>query len=134
MMTFGTILDRIGPRRVFAIFLIASALMIYAFTFAYNMWTLTILGAIVGFFSNGMYGGYGAVISALYPPEIRATAANTLMGSGRALGAFSSVVIGWIMDNFSVSAVLMSLAAMYIISLVVMLSIPGFKTLAQQDY
>ena len=38
------------------------------------------------------------------------------------------------MDNFSVSAVLMSLAAMYIISLVVMLSIPGFKTLAQQDY
>lgn len=134
MMTFGTILDRIGPRRVFAIFLIASVLMIYAFTFAYNMWTLTILGAIVGFFSNGMYGGYGAVISALYPPEIRATAANTLMGSGRALGAFSSVVIGWIMDNFSVSAVLMSLAAMYIISLVVMLSIPGFKTLAQQDY
>lgn len=134
MMTFGTILDRIGPRRVFAIFLVASALMIYAFTFAYNMWTLTILGAIVGFFSNGMYGGYGAVISALYPPEIRATAANTLMGSGRALGAFSSVVIGWIMDNFSVSAVLMSLAAMYIISLVVMLSIPGFKTLAQQDY
>lgn len=129
MMTFGTILDKIGPRQAFTIFLIASALMIYAFTFAYNMWTLTILGAIVGFFSNGMYGGFGAVISRLYPAEIRATAANTLMGSGRAIGAFSSVVIGWIMDNYSVSAVLMSLAVMYVISLVFMLTIPDFKKL-----
>ncbi|CCF25335.1 MFS transporter [Leuconostoc citreum] len=129
MLTFGTILDKIGPRIAFTIFLIASALMIYAFTFAYNMWTLTILGAVVGFFSNGMYGGFGAVISRLYPSEIRATAANTLMGSGRAIGAFSSVVIGWIMDHYSVSAVLMSLAAMYVISLVFMLTIPDFKKL-----
>ncbi|WP_349533011.1 MFS transporter [Leuconostoc citreum] len=129
MLTFRTILDKIGPRIAFTIFLIASALMIYAFTFAYNMWTLTILGAVVGFFSNGMYGGFGAVISRLYPSEIRATAANTLMGSGRAIGAFSSVVIGWIMDHYSVSAVLMSLAAMYVISLVFMLTIPDFKKL-----
>ncbi|MCJ2166867.1 MFS transporter [Leuconostoc citreum] len=129
MLTFGTILDKIGPRIAFTIFLIASALMIYAFTFAYNMWTLTILGAVVGFFSNGMYGGFGAVISRLYPSEIRATAANTLTGSGRAIGAFSSVVIGWIMDHYSVSAVLMSLAAMYVISLVFMLTIPDFKKL-----
>ncbi|BAX71524.1 MFS transporter [Leuconostoc mesenteroides] len=129
MLTFGTILDTIGPRRAFAIFLVASALMIYVFTFAYNMWTLTILGALVGFFSNGMYGGFGAVISQLYPSEIRATAANTLMGSGRAIGAFSSVVIGWIMDNYSVAAVMLSLSLMYVISLIFMLTIPGFKKL-----
>ena len=133
MMTFGTILDKIGPRPAFAIFLIASALMIFAFTFAFNMWTLTILGAIVGFFSNGMYGGFGAVISRLYPAEIRATAANTLMGSGRAIGAFSSVAIGWVMDNYSVSAVLLSLATMYIVSLVFMLTIPDFKKLGRQS-
>ncbi|MBZ6002450.1 MFS transporter [Leuconostoc gelidum subsp. aenigmaticum] len=129
MMTFGTILDRIGPRQAFAIFLVGSAIMIYTFTFAYNMWTLTILGAIVGFFSNGMYGGFGAVISRLYPAEIRATAANTLMGSGRALGAFSSVVIGWIMDNYDVAAVMLSLTVMYLISLAFMLTIPDFKKL-----
>ncbi|MBZ5963922.1 MAG: MFS transporter [Leuconostoc gelidum] len=129
MMTFGTILDRIGPRQAFAIFLIGSAIMIYTFTFAYNMWTLTILGAIVGFFSNGMYGGFGAVISRLYPAEIRATAANTLMGSGRALGAFSSVVIGWIMDNYDVATVMLSLTVMYLISLAFMLTIPDFKKL-----
>jgi len=103
--------------------------MIYVFTFAYNMWTLTILGALVGFFSNGMYGGFGAVISQLYPSEIRATAANTLMGSGRAIGAFSSVVIGWIMDNYSVAVVMLSLSLMYVISLIFMLTIPGFKKL-----
>ncbi|CUW11773.1 MFS transporter [Leuconostoc gelidum subsp. gasicomitatum] len=129
MMTFGNILDRIGPRQAFAIFLVGSAIMIYTFTFAYNMWTLTILGAIVGFFSNGMYGGFGAVISRLYPAEIRATAANTLMGSGRALGAFSSVVIGWIMDNYDVATVMLSLTIMYLISLAFMLTIPDFKKL-----
>ena len=129
MMTFGNILDRIGPRQAFAIFLVGSAIMIYTFTFAYNMWTLTILGAIVGFFSNGMYGGFGAVISRLYPAEIRATAANTLMGSGRALGAFSSVVIGWIMDNYDVATVMLSLTVMYLISLAFMLTIPDFKKL-----
>ncbi|TYC46337.1 MFS transporter [Leuconostoc litchii] len=131
MFTFGTVLDHIGPRRAFAIFLVASALMIYVFTFAYNMWTLTILGALVGFFSNGMYGGFGAVISRLYPSEIRATAANTLMGSGRAIGAFSSVVIGWIMDNYSVATVMLSLSLMYMVSLIFMLTIPGFKKLGR---
>ena len=51
------------------------------------------------------------------------------MGSGRAIGAFSSVVIGWIMDNYSVAAVMLSLSLMYVISLIFMLTIPGFKKL-----
>ncbi|MDN6543253.1 MAG: MFS transporter, partial [Lentilactobacillus parabuchneri] len=74
MITFGSILDFFGPRRAFGIFLIASAAMVFTITLAHNTISLLIIGAIVGFFSNGMFGGYGAVISRLYPTEIRSTA------------------------------------------------------------
>ncbi len=90
MMTFGTILDYFGPRRAFGIFLIASALMVYTITLAHNLVSLLIIGAVVGFFSNGMFGGYGgAVISRLYPTEIRSTANNVIVNVGRAVGGDS---------------------------------------------
>ena len=82
---------------------------------------------LVGYFINGMYGGYGAIISSLYPTEIRATANNVIMNLGRAIGGFSSVVIGFLMDNYSLTAVVVCLSAIYLVSLCVMLTIPGFK-------
>jgi MFS family permease len=66
MMTFGSIFDYFGPRRAFAIFLIGSAVMVYVLALAQNMASLLVIGAVMGFFSNGMFGGYGAVISRLY--------------------------------------------------------------------
>lgn len=129
MMTFGTILDYFGPRRAFGIFLIASALMVYTITLAHNLVSLLIIGAVVGFFSNGMFGGYGAVISRLYPTEIRSTANNVIVNVGRAVGGFSSVVIGILMDHYSLTVVMGSLSALYLLSLVTMLTLPGLKGL-----
>ncbi|WP_283679623.1 MFS transporter [Lentilactobacillus sp. Marseille-Q4993] len=132
MMTFGSILDFFGPRRAFGIFLIASALMVFTITLAHNTVTLLIIGAIVGFFSNGMFGGYGAVISRLYPTEIRSTANNIIVNVGRAVGGFSSVVIGILMDHYSLTVVMAFLSILYIISFVVMITLPGMKKLANE--
>ena len=44
----------------------------------------------MGFFVNGMLGGYGALISELYPTAARATAQNVLFNIGRAVGGFGS--------------------------------------------
>lgn len=127
MMTFGTILDFFGPRRAFGIFLIASAAMVFTITLAHNTVTLLIIGAIVGFFSNGMFGGYGAVISRLYPTEIRSTANNVIVNIGRAVGGFSSVVIGILMDHYSLTVVMAFLSALYVISFITMITLPGLK-------
>lgn len=127
MMTFGSILDFFGPRRAFGIFLIASAAMVYTITLAHNTISLLIIGAIVGFFSNGMFGGYGAVISRLYPTEIRSTANNIIVNIGRAVGGFSSVVIGILMDNYSLTVVMGFLSILYIISFMTMITLPGLK-------
>jgi MFS family permease len=127
MLTFGTVMDKLGPRLSFGIFLVASAASVYLLTLAKGQWSLLIAAVIVGYFINGMYGGYGAIISFLYPTEIRATANNFIMNVGRAIGGFSSVVIGFLMDQYNLTVVVMFLSVIYLISLVIMLNIPGLK-------
>ena len=55
---------------------------------------LLVGGAVMGFFVNGMLGGYGALMSELYPTAARATAQNVLFNIGRAIGGFGPVVVG----------------------------------------
>lgn len=131
MLTFGSILDYFGPRRAFGIFLIASAIAVFSITLAFNQFTLVLAGAVIGFFSNGMFGGYGAVISRLYPTEIRSTANNVIVNVGRAIGGFSSVAIGFLMDHYSLVVVMGFLSVLYLISFTVMLTIPSFRKLGQ---
>lgn len=131
MLTFGSIFDYFGPRRAFGIFLVGSAIMVYTLSLATNMLTLLLIGAVVGFFSNGMFGGYGAVISQLYPTEIRSSANNIIVNIGRAIGGFSSVVIGILMDRYNLTIVMGFLSALYIISLIVMIKLPGLKILSR---
>ena len=130
MVAFGHLLDKFGPRLSFAIFLLGSASVMFAILFAKTNAVLLLIGAIIGFFSNGMFGGYGAVISRLYPTEIRSTANNVIMNVGRAIGGFSSVAIGLLMDHFNLSVTMGFLSALYIISFIVMMSLPGLRTLA----
>ncbi|UQS81790.1 MFS transporter [Bombilactobacillus folatiphilus] len=129
MLTFGSILDYFGPRKAFGMFLIASAISVFGITLAFNEATLLIAGAILGFFSNGMFGGYGAIISRLYPTEIRSTANNVIVNVGRAIGGFSSVVIGFLMDHYTLIVVMTFLAILYLLSFLVMLTIPALKHL-----
>ena len=127
MMTFGWILDNLGPRLAFGIFLTASAIGVYVLTLPSNVWSLIIVGAIVGYFSNGMFAGYGAIVSRLYPTEVRATANNVIMNVGRCIGGFSSLAIGYILDHYNIMTVMVFISTLYIISLLVMLTITNLK-------
>lgn len=132
MLVFGTILDKIGPRWAFGIFLLGSAIVVFAIVNVTSYWAMLLAGALTGFFSNGMFGGYGAVISQLYPTEIRSTANNLIMNTGRAIGGFSSVVIGLLMDHYNLYVVMGFLSALYVISFLVMVSLPGLKEIKAQ--
>ena len=132
MLVFGNILDYFGPRKSFGCFLIGAAFVIYALIQARNMIELVILGAIVGFFANGMYGGYGAIMTYLYPADISATANNLIMNVGKAVGSFSTIVIGFLMSKYSMNVVMGFLSVMYLLSFVVMLLIPGLKEMGKK--
>lgn len=124
MLVFGQILDHLGPRLAYSIFLLMSAASVYLFQFANSALTMIIGGMIVGFFVNGMFSGYGAMTSRLYAGRIHSIANNVILNVGRAVGGFSSVIIGKILDSSSVSMVMLFLASLYLISFLTMLSLP----------
>lgn len=132
MLTFGQILDKFGPRLVYSVFLLASSVCVYLFQFANSMPTMIIGGAIVGFFVNGMFAGYGAMITRLYPHYIRSTANNVILNVGRAVGGFSSVIIGKILDASGVPMVMIFLSSLYLVSFVAMWTIGNLKATVYQ--
>lgn len=138
MLVFGQLLDRFGPRLIYTVFLLASAVCVFLFQFANSQLAMVLGGAIVGFFVNGMFAGYGAMITRLYPHHIRSTANNVILNVGRAVGGFSSVIVGMILDASNPSTVMIFLASLYLISFLAMLSIKHLKaehyqTLSHQD-
>ena len=128
MLTFGNILDKFGPRLAYGVFLLSSVVSVYLFTYVNSMLTLLIGGAIMGFFVNGMFAGYGAIVSHLYPHRIRTIANNTILNVGRAIGGFSSVIIGFILDNSGVTQVMIFIASLYIVSFIAMMSIENLRS------
>ena len=127
MLTFGRLLDKFGPRIIFALFLLIAAASVFLFVYANSQLTLLFGGAFVGFFVNGMFPGYGAVVSQLYPARIHSIANNAVLNVGRAIGGFSSIVIGFLMDNYSLLIVMGFLSVLYLTSFIVMMTIPGLK-------
>lgn len=127
MLTFGQILDKLGPKVAFGLFLIASSLAVYVLTIPTTLASLTLVGAVVGYFSNGMFIGYGAVVSRLYPPEVRATANNVIMNTGRCIGGFSSIVIGFILAHYSIMTVMLFISVLYILSFLAMMTVKNLR-------
>jgi MFS family permease len=123
MLTFGQFIDRFGMKRSYGIFLVASAVAVFLYSFASGSTGLLIGGAIVGFFSNGMFAGYGALISKYYSIEIRSTATNTIFNFGRALGGLSPILVGYILQHANVTVAMTYLALLYCISFIAMVSL-----------
>ncbi|HEM3710540.1 TPA: MFS transporter [Streptococcus suis] len=134
MLVFGQILDKFGPRPVYSAFLLSSAVCVFLFQFANSQTTMILGGMIVGFFVNGMFAGYGAMITRLYPHHIRSTANNVILNVGRAIGGFSSVIIGMILDASSTAVVMIFLSSLYLISFAAMLSISNLKKEAYNQF
>jgi len=123
MLVFGQIMDRIGSKVAYSFFLIASAISVFMYSFADTQITLLVGGAIVGFFANGMNAGYGAIVANLYETRIRASANNLIFNVGRAIGGFSSVIIGFLLDHSSLVITMSFLSVLYIISLLTVLTL-----------
>ncbi|WP_267523307.1 MFS transporter [Campylobacter sp. MG1] len=123
MIIFGRIFDKFGPRISYGVFLIGSAILVYAFTLVTNYTQLLIIGFVIGFFSNGMFAGYGALVNIIYPSNISASVNNLIINIGRAIGGFSSVIIGILLDLYNNTFVVMAfLSMLYLTSFCIMLS------------
>jgi MFS family permease len=117
---FGHIADRIGRRPAFFSYMLGAAVMVLIYSRLTDPYQLLVVGAIMGFFVNGMLGGYGALISELFPTSARATAQNVLFNIGRGVGGFGPVVVGAIAAAYSFETAIALLATLYILDILAM--------------
>jgi len=115
---FGQLADRFGRRPIFFLYQAGAAISVVGYSQLTDPTYLLIGGAIMGLFVNGMLGGYGALMSELYPTEARATAQNVLFNLGRAVGGFGPLVVGAIATQYSFEIAIALLSTLYVLDIV----------------
>jgi FHS family glucose/mannose:H+ symporter-like MFS transporter len=115
----GVIADKVNH----AVFLLWSTfgavIFTVLFTFAFNSWTAFAVVLLIGLFMSGIF-----AISLIYANHLlpgKPATTSILIASGGIGGALIPLVIGWLMDHYSVSA-----AVLFIISGTVILLIMSF--------
>ncbi|WP_342363298.1 MFS transporter [Terrarubrum flagellatum] len=120
ILAFGHIADRIGRRPAFFAYMLGAALMVVVYSRLTDPFQLLVTGAVMGFFVNGMLGGYGALISELFPTTARATAQNMLFNIGRGVGGFGPVVVGAVASAYGFETAIALLAILYVLDIFAM--------------
>ena len=123
IFAFGQAADRIGRRPAFLAWMLGAAVMVVVYAMLTDAVALLIGGAVMGFFVNGMLGGYGALMSELYPTAARATAQNLLFNIGRAVGGFGPVVVGALSAAYGFQTAIALLALLYVIDMIALLAL-----------
>ena len=121
IFVFGHVADRIGRRPAFMTYMLAAAIMVVVYSRLTSPHALLVGGAVMGFFVNGMLGGYGALISELFPTAARATAQNVLFNIGRAVGGLGPVAVAAVALAYGFETAIALLAVLYLLDLLTLL-------------
>lgn len=116
ILIFGWLCDKFGRRPSYIIFLLISAISIWFYFQQTDMIILIIFGSAIGFFVNGMMGGYGALLAEHYPTDVRSSAENIIFNVGRGIAGISQVLIAYFATVYSISYALALLSATYLLS------------------
>lgn len=116
ILIFGWLCDKFGRRPSYIIFLLISAVSIWFYFQQTDMIILIIFGSAIGFFVNGMMGGYGALLAEHYPTDARSSAENIIFNVGRGIAGISQVLIAYFATVYSISYALALLSATYLLS------------------
>ena len=118
---FGHIADRVGRRPAFLAYMLGAAIMVVVYSQLVDPLHLLVGGAVMGFFVNGMLGGYGALMSELYPTAARATAQNVFFNIGRAVAGFGPLAVGAVSAVYGFQTAIALLALLYIMDIAALL-------------
>ncbi len=116
IVVFGVLADKLGRKPSYLIYLFAAAIIIWIYFQQTSAFLIVLLGGVLGFFVNGMMGGYGALLAEHYETEARSTAENVIFNIGRGIAGFAPLVIGYVSLNYSLSYALGLLSFVYILS------------------
>ena len=115
-LVFGWLCDKWGRRPSYITFLLVASVFIWIYFQQTSFVVLVLFGSLLGFFVNGMMGGYGALLSEHYPTEARSTAQNVIFNLGRGVAGFAPAIIGFLSVKYSLSSALTLLSGVYLLS------------------
>ena len=126
-VSFGYISDAVGRKRSYVWFLIAAAVLTYAYTLVRSPWALLALGPMTAFFATGNFSGFGAVTAELYPTAVRATLQGLTYNIGRVASAGAPWLVGALADARGYPAALSVAAAAFLCATLCWIFIPETK-------
>ena len=87
--------DAIGRRKTFTIFAVGSAILVPVYLRLVTAdWQLYVAGPLLGYFASGIFSGFGAFLSELFPGKVRGTAQGFCYNFGRGVAGFAPALIG----------------------------------------
>ena len=97
--------------------MLGAAVMVVVYSQLVDPTALLVGGAVMGFFVNGMLGGYGALISELYPTSAawpRRTSSST---SAARSPAFGPLAVGALSASYGFETAIAPLALLYLVDI-----------------
>jgi MFS family permease len=123
-VTFGYVSDRIGRKRTYVAYLIAAALLLFAYVSVRAPMALLVLGPLVAFFATGYYSGFGAVTAEIFPTAIRGTAQGFTYNIGRVVSAAAPFTVGSLAQTHGFSTALSISSLAFLAAAVLWIWIP----------
>jgi MFS family permease len=121
-LNFGPMADRIGRRATFAL-MCAGSLVTLPLTFltprSYTQ--VLLLLPLLGFFNNGLFGGFPIYFPELYPTRIRATGAGFCFNIGRVLASTGPLITGLLVKHLGgFGRAVSAIALIYLVGLAIL--------------
>jgi MFS family permease len=123
-VTFGFISDSVGRKRAYVAYLLAAAVMVFAYASTSSPLALLLLGPVTAFFATGFFSGFGAVTAELYPTAVRATAQGITYNVGRVASAAAPWIVGGLTASHGFPIALSIAAGAYALAAVFWIFIP----------
>jgi len=126
----GYVNDWIGRRGTFAIYAVASAVMILLLTQLPTdtlRVVLPVVTFVLGFAASGIFSGFGSYLAELYPTRSRGAGQGFCYNSGRAVGALFPTAIGFLSAASGLGGAIAFGAGAYALCLLALLFLPETK-------
>lgn len=125
-LTSAYLSDRLGRRRCFMLFATCAGTLVYIYThIPITDQMMLFLGFPLGFFLSGIFSGMGAFLAELFPNELRGSGQGFCYNFGRAAGAMSPALVGYLSTSMPLGEVIGLLAAGgYLLVIIACLPLP----------
>ncbi len=122
--SFGFAADTFGRRKSYVTYLLVATALVPIYGFASSPALLLFLGPFVAFFGTGHFSGFAAIVSEIFPTEIRATAMGASYNIGRGTSAAAPFVIGLLAHYFGLGPSFLLLAGAFLVAGMLALALP----------